>query len=244
MYIEVDKDTAKLGCSAAAYAAQVIRRAIDARGEARVMLATGMSQLLLLEPLVEMDIDWSRVVCFHQDEYIGLKPSHPASFVGYLQKRVVDKVSPKAFYPVDGTGDVQETIARLSALVSEKPIDLAFIGFGENAHIAFNDPPADFETNAIYKVVELEERCKRQQVGEGWFASLEEVPTHAITLTVPEILRARTIVTFVPYQVKAEAVRKVFANTCTPDVPATALKSHADWHLYLDADAASQVFKL
>lgn len=244
MYIEIDKNTAKLGHSAAAYAAQVIRRSIDERGEARIMLATGMSQLPLLEPLVKMDIDWSSVVCFHQDEYIGLDSSHSASFVGYLQKHIMDKVSPKAFYPVNGTGDVQETIRRLSALVSEKPIDLAFIGFGENAHIAFNDPPADFETGDVYKVVELEERCKRQQVGEGWFASLEEVPKHAITLTVPEILRARTIVTFVPYRVKAEAVRKVFANICTPDVPATALKGHSDWHLYLDAEAASEVFKL
>lgn len=244
MFIEIDRDTAALGRSAAMFAAEMIRRAIARQGEARVMMATGKSQLPLFEPLIEMDIDWSKVVLFHQDEYIGLPANHPASFVGYLQSRVVDKVHPKAFFPVDGTGDVARTIADLSTRVAEKPIDLAFIGFGENAHVAFNDPPADFDTKAVYKVVDLEERCKRQQVGEGWFATLDDVPKQAITLTVPQILLSHTIITFVPYTVKADAVRKVFASDRTPEVPATVLKDHPDWHLYLDADAARHVMRL
>lgn len=244
MYIQIEKDTETLGHHAAVYAAKVLNRAITERGEARLMAATGASQLPLFASLIQQEIDWSRVTVFHQDEYIGISAAHKASFRGYLQTRFIDKVHPKAFYPVDGTADVTAHIAELSALVAKAPIDLSFIGFGENAHIAFNDPPADFETQEIYKVVELEERCKRQQVREGWFETIDDVPKRAITLSVPQILRSRSILTFVPYAVKSEAVYKVFTNDITPLIPATVLKSHADWHLYMDADAAREIIRL
>ena len=177
----------ELGRSAAADAARVLRQAIAAKGEARVIVATGASQFAFLAALAkEPDVDWSRITCFHLDEYLGMPDTHPASFRRYLRERVVAPLAPKHFEFVDGTApDPEAECARVGALLRAKPIDVAFVGIGENGHLAFNDPPADFTIDRAYIIVELDEPCRRQQLGEGWFKSLDEVPRRAISMSIP-----------------------------------------------------------
>ncbi|RAP75969.1 glucosamine-6-phosphate deaminase [Paenibacillus montanisoli] len=240
MDIHVLENAQQLGEQAAAHAAVILQGAIDRQGRARLLLSTGSSQFEFFKSFVMQPVDWSKVEMFHLDEYAGIEASHPASFQAYLLERFIRQVDLGGYHLVDGSGDLRATIAGLNEAIREAPIDLAMIGIGENAHIAFNDPPADFDTEEPYIVVELDEACKRQQVGEGWFAGLEDVPTHAITMSVRQILKSKVILSCVPHAVKAKAVRLTLASELTPNVPSTMLRTHSNWTLYLDRESAAQ----
>ncbi|MBO5040961.1 MAG: 6-phosphogluconolactonase [Clostridia bacterium] len=235
------KETSEMGALAAAQAAKVVNEAIEEQGYARILLSTGASQFPFFSEFVKQDIDWSKVEMFHLDEYVGISEDHPASFKRYLLDRFVNIVKPGKVHLIEGQKAPEETIAELTALVNEKPIDLGMIGIGENGHIAFNDPPADFEDTRAYKVVTLDERCLNQQVGEGWFKSVDETYKQAISMTCPQIMKCKTIISVVPYKVKDEAVYNTLTRELTPDVPATLLKEHADCTLYCDFDSASRL---
>ncbi|TDF93212.1 glucosamine-6-phosphate deaminase [Paenibacillus piri] len=240
MNVKILRNAEELGQEAASLAANLLKGTIAQKGRARLVLSTGASQFETLQALVHTDVDWSKVEMFHLDEYVNLSESHPASFRKYLKERFVDSVPLQMAHFVNGEGNIDEHIAVLTREIRKEPIDLALIGIGENAHIAFNDPPADFETEAAYIVVQLDEACKRQQVGEGWFASLEEVPKQAITMTVHQIMQCKTIISCVPHKVKARAIRHFFASEVTREIPATILKSHPDYTLFLDRQSASE----
>lgn len=238
MRIVVNKSSKELGQNAAVFCADVIKKAIHEKGGARIILSTGASQFDILKALTKQDIDWSKVEMFHLDEYKNMPESHPASFRGYLKERFVKLVNLKKAYYVSGEGDVEANIRALTEEIRKAPIDLGIIGIGENAHIAFNDPPADFETRDAYIVVDLDEKCRKQQLGEGWFPTIDDVPKQAISMTVYQIMQSNIIVSFVPYKVKAVAVRDTLENELTNGIPATMLKSHKNWVLYLDEDSA------
>lgn len=235
------KETAEMGALAATQAAKVVNEAIEEQGYARILLSTGASQFPFFSEFVKQDIDWSKVEMFHLDEYVGISEEHPASFKRYLLDRFVNIVKPGKVHLIEGQKAPEETIEKLTALVNEKPIDLGMIGIGENGHIAFNDPPADFDDTRAYKVVTLDERCLNQQVGEGWFKSVDETYKQAISMTCPQIMKCKTIISVVPYKVKDEAVFNTLTRELTPDVPATLLKEHADCTLYCDFDSASRL---
>lgn len=235
-------DKAELGKAAAAAGAKVVREAIAARGAANIIVATGASQFEMLTQLVaKPDIDWHRVTAFHLDEYVGLAITHPASFRCYLWQRFVSRLPLPlcAFHYLDGESDPQAEAVRVSEIIRQHPIDVAFVGIGENGHLAFNDPPADFETEEPYLVVELDEACRRQQLGEGWFATLGEVPQQAISMSVRQIMKSRAIICTVPDERKAEAVRNAVEGGVTPQVPASILQQHEHVKLFLDPPAAS-----
>lgn len=243
MEIRICNSSEELGRSAAKHIAQVLRDVIAEKGSARIVLSTGASQFDTLKALVEEPgIRWDCVEMFHLDEYVGLPESHGASFRKYLKERFVAKVGKlKAVHFVDGTA---ACIARLTEEVRRAPIDIGLIGIGENGHIAFNDPPADFNTKEAYIIVDLNERCKQQQMGEGWFATIDDVPKQAVSMTAHQIMLCERIVSCVPYAVKAEAVRNtLFAKETTNMVPATLLKEHPDFVLYLDKDSAAEILK-
>ena len=246
MKIEAYKTCDEMGLASAKRIAALLKCAIAERGEARLLLSTGASQFPMFKYLVCEDVDFSRVTMFHLDEYVDLPETHIASFRKYLKERFIEKLPCplKEAVFVNGEGDVEANIRYLSERVKEKPIDIGVIGIGENGHIAFNDPPADFETDDAYKIVTLDERCRRQQVGEGWFKTVDDVPKQAISMCVKQIMSCRTLVSIVPYPVKAEAVRKTLTMEQTNLVPATIMKSHPDWTLFLDADSAKEVFCL
>ena len=191
--------------------------------------------------VAQSDIDWSAVRGFHLDEYVGLAPDHPASFCKYLQERFVDRVPLGDFQYMRGNADPGETIARVGDLISKVTIDLALVGIGENGHLAFNDPPADFQTRDPYLLVELDQACRQQQVGEGWFDSLADVPTHAISMSVSEIMRAKKIYCSVPDARKADAVRKTLEEPISPAIPASILRNHPDAVLVIDQPAAAEL---
>ena len=240
MNINISRTSGEMAQRAAACAAQAINRTIAQNGEARI-LSTGESQIEAIRYLTEMEVEWDKVVMFHLDEYINLAETHKASFRKYLKERFIQVVNPKKAYLVNGEGNVEENIATLTEELEKAPIDVALVGIGENAHIAFNDPPADFETDKAYIIVNLDQTCKQQQVNEGWFGSLDEVPAQAISMTVPQILKSRTIITIVPGIRKSDAIQKTLsAETVTNLVPATILKTHPDWNLFLDGDSASK----
>ena len=239
MKIHIQPNAAALGAQAAAQTAALLRQAIAQNGEARLILSTGSSQFETLDSLVRETLDWSKVTMFHLDEYVGLPETHPASFRKYLKERFITKVDLKAYHLVNG--DPSE-IPELTRLLREAPIDVGLIGIGENAHIAFNDPPADFETRKAYIVVNLNERCKQQQVGEGWFATVDDVPKQAISMTAYQIMQCRHIISSVPHKVKAQAVADTLhSKAVTPLVPATLLKTHSSFDLFLDEDSASLI---
>lgn len=228
--------------AAAETGAERIRRAIAARGRANVVVATGASQFEMLEALVAMPrIAWNAVTAFHLDEYAGIPITHPASFRLYLWKRFVSRLPlpPAAFHYLDGQGDCRAEAQRAGAIIRRHPIDVAFVGIGENGHLAFNDPPADFETDDPYVVVELDEACRRQQLGEGWFAALEDVPRRAISMSIRQIMKSASIVCTVPDRRKAEAVRDAVQGPITPAVPASILQHHPEATIFLDGPAAS-----
>ena len=241
MEIRICENPDTLGKSAAEYVAQALRDIINEKGYARIALSTGASQFDTIKHLVMQDVDWSKVEMFHLDEYVNLAESHPASFRKYLKERFVDKVgSLKAVHFVDGT---RESIAKLTQEITSEPIDIGLIGIGENAHIAFNDPPADFDTQESYIVVNLDEACRNQQMGEGWFKTFDDVPKQAVSMTVGQIMRCKKIVSCVPYAVKAAAIEKTLKTQETTNlIPATKLKEHPDFILYIDKDSAKGVF--
>ena len=242
MEIEIQAKAEDMGRRAAARGADELRKALDEGGEATVIVATGASQFEMLKALVaEEGIAWQRVIVFHLDEYIGIPITHPASFRLYLWQRFASAlpVPLKAFHYIDGEGDPDREVARLNERIRGQAVDVAFIGIGENGHIAFNDPPADFETEDPYIVVELDEACRRQQMGEGWFPDLDAVPKQAISMSVRQIMKSRTIVCTVPDRRKAEAVKHAVEGPVTPDVPASILQDHENCTLFLDTEAAS-----
>lgn len=240
MQIVVLPDKLQLAKAAAKDAAAALRLAIQKPGVARIIAATGASQFEFLEELTHAsDIDWQRVEMFHLDEYLGIPATHPASFRKYLRERLIEKVGLKRYHLLDGEGDASGVIAQTAAEIQKAPIDLAFVGVGENGHLAFNDPPADFETDAAYIVVELDEACRRQQLGEGWFKSLEEVPRRAISMTVRQILKAKQILCIVPDARKASAVAECFQGEISPEAPASILRTHSNTTVYLDKDSAA-----
>jgi glucosamine-6-phosphate deaminase len=232
----------KLGQQAAADGAAAIRKALHDRGEANIIVATGASQFEMLDALTrEPDIAWNRVTGFHLDEYAKMPITHPASFRLYLWQRFISRLPlpPRAFHFLDGERDLQAECDRVGDLLQKHPIDVAFVGIGENGHLAFNDPPADFQTEAPYIIVELDEACRRQQFGEGWFPTFDDVPRQAISMSIRQIMKSKSIVCTVPDKRKAEAVRNALKGKVTPDVPASILQEHTSVTVYLDRESAS-----
>jgi glucosamine-6-phosphate deaminase len=230
-----------LGQAAAERASAAIGEAIARSGTARVIAATGASQFEFLDALTATaGVDWGRVETFHLDEYVGLPDTHPASFRRYLRKRIVERVHPRAFHFLAGDApDPAAECRRVGALLAQAPVDVAFVGIGENGHLAFNDPPADFETDEPYLVVELDEACRRQQLGEGWFKTLDEVPRRAISMSVRQILKSREVLCIVPDARKARAVRDCLEEEVSPRHPASILRTHPRTTLFLDRDSAA-----
>lgn len=241
MEIIISETTKELGKLAAAKGADLIRSAIKQKGLANIIVATGASQFEMLQALIQEEIDWTKVTVFHLDEYIGLPVTHPASFRKYLKERFADKVNLKKINYVNGDDDPVQECKRLGELISGFPIDVAFVGIGENSHLAFNDPPADFITDEAYLVVNLDDACRRQQMGEGWFPSFEDVPKKAISMSIRQIMKSASVICTVPDLRKAEAVRKTIEEKISPDFPASILRNHDAVWLYLDKDSASRL---
>ncbi|MCK5137752.1 MAG: glucosamine-6-phosphate deaminase [Bacteroidales bacterium] len=239
MEIVLSDSKSELGEKAAITGAGLIRKAILTNGAANIIVATGASQFEMLNELIKQEVDWSKVTAFHLDEYIGIPEKHPASFRKYLKERFTNKISLKEFHYVDGETDPGAECRRLGEVISKYPIDVAFVGIGENSHLAFNDPPADFETEEPFIVVSLNEKCRRQQWGEGWFDSLDSVPDQAISMSVKQIMKSKAIICSVPDVRKAEAVQKSLKGKVTPLVPASVLQQHNLVWIYLDKDSAS-----
>lgn len=244
LVVRVYETVDALASAAARDASTILQAALEQRGHANVMLATGTSQLRFLARLVESAgsaIDWSRVTGFHMDEYVGLAPTHPASFQRYMRERVAAHLPFGAFHYIDGAApDPASEAARYDRLIEDHPVDLCCLGIGENGHLAFNDPPvADFDDPLLVKVVELDDRCKLQQVGEGHFATIADVPPRAITVTIPGLLRARHGLAIVPEARKAAPVRAALEGPITTDCPASILRRHAHVVLYLDGESAA-----
>ena len=240
MNLTVFADKYSLAKAAAERAENTIRLAIQRRGVARIMAATGASQFEFLGELTaSKNIQWQRVEMFHLDEYLGVAESHPASFRRYLLDRLINQVGMTRYHLLDGEADPQRVMSDVTAAIRKAPIDVAFVGIGENGHVAFNDPPANFATEEAYLLVELDEACRRQQVAEGWFERLEDVPRRAISITVHEILKAEEIICVVPEGRKAKAVARCFQGEISPLAPASALRRHRNAWVYLDRDSAA-----
>lgn len=243
--ITVSENAIINGKRSAEKVASLIEAAIKERGKARIVVSTGSSQFEMFESLIQIKtIEWDKVEMFHLDEYVALSESHIASFRKYLKERFVSRVPLKKAYFVSGEGNIENNIAELTRELRSDIIDVGIIGIGENGHIAFNDPPADFDSEEAYKVVVLDEKCRKQQVGEGWFETIEDVPEKAISMTVREIMKARHIVTVAPHSVKAEAIFNTITKKVSNTIPATILKTHPDWNLFIDDDSASLLFGL
>jgi glucosamine-6-phosphate deaminase len=244
MIINISPNALELGNRAAQFAAVKLNEAISKNGEARLVVSTGSSQFETFQSLLKEKIEWEKVEVFHLDEYIGLPVTHIASFRKYLYERFINYVRIRKFHSVDVEGDLDQKIEALTLEIRKRPVDLGLIGIGVNGHIAFNDPPADFDTHEAYIVVNLDDQCKLQQVNEGWFKSLEDVPGQAVSMTPWQIMQCKTIISCVPHKVKATAVRNTLINNLTNIVPATLLKQHHDFHLYLDNNSASEIIPL
>lgn len=246
MQVKIYPTAPKMGAAAASAGAEFIREALAAKGSATIIVATGASQFEMLSALVKVEaIAWDRVTVFHLDEYIGLPISHPASFRNYLWQRFVRQLPLPlaAFHYIDGENDPAAECARLGNLLRAQPVDVAFIGIGENGHLAFNDPPADFDTETPYLVVTLDDACRRQQLGEGWFPELDTVPEQAISMSIRQLMKSAAIICTVPDARKAKAVRKAVEGPVTNRVPASILQTHPNATLFLDAPAASLLSK-
>jgi glucosamine-6-phosphate deaminase len=241
MEIIISECKAEMAREAAERAGEYLSRTISHRGSVTFVAATGASQFEFLDFLTTIPyIEWSKSIMFHLDEYIGLLPSHPASFRHYLQDRLVDKVHPGKVFLIQGDAqNLEVEITRLNSLISENTPDVAFVGIGENGHLAFNDPPADFDIQDPYIVVKLDEVCRKQQLGEGWFSTLENVPTQAVSMSIKQIMKAKTIICTVPDQRKAQAVHDCMTGDINPCHPASILRLHPDAYLFLDRNSAS-----
>ena len=242
MKICIESTKEKLGQLAAEEGSELIKRVISEKGSASIILATGASQFEVLKALVSIkEIDWSKVIMFHLDEYIGLPATHPASFRKYLMDRFINKVpSLKEKYLINGEAESpDEECEQLSEIIAKYPIDVAFVGIGENGHLAFNDPPADFQTEQPFIVVELDEDCRRQQLGEGWFSSLEDVPHRAISISVRQIMKSRYIICSVPGGRKAQAVKNCLENEVSNVYPSSILREHSNCSIFLDEESSS-----
>ncbi len=240
MRIIVMQDPSELGREAGRMAAQTIRHSIEKRGEANLILATGTSQFETLNQLTKEEIDWSRVVMFHLDEFIGLSESSPASFRRYLKERFIQKVAPlKEIHFLNGEGEPLKECMRLKGIIGKITIDLALVGIGENGHLGFNDPPADFETEEPFIVVELDEKCRQQQFGEGWFKSINDVPRTAITMSIKQIMKSSQIICSVPDNRKAVAVKESFDNPVSNLFPASILQTHNNCYCFLDKSSSA-----
>lgn len=241
--IQVYPEIHEMGQAAANYVAEKINDAIDVKGVAYIILATGSSQFSFLKTLKEKEIKWEKVVVFHLDEYYGIPDSHPASFRKYLKERILDYVNPKQVHFLNGDAEnIDEEMRHYESELKKQPIDVACIGIGENGHIAFNDPPvADFNDSKLVKLVELDDACRNQQYDEGWFQALEEVPKKALTLTIPAILNSRAISCVVPDERKSEAVYNALYGEISTECPASILRTHSDITLFLDSAAAFKI---
>lgn len=241
MNVEIFPDRESLGAHAGAKGAELIKEVIHAKGEANIILATGQSQFETLETLIkDKEIDWSKVRMFHLDEYIGMPITHKASFRKYLNERFVDQVGAlKEVVLINGEGDAQEECKRLGDIIRNYPIDVAFVGIGENGHLAFNDPPADFDVEDPYLVVDLDALCRQQQMGEGWFNSIDEVPLQAISMSIKQIMKSKKIICAVPDERKALAVKNCLTNEVSNLYPASILQNHPACYCYLDEGSAS-----
>jgi len=238
--IKCFKDKNDLAKAAAEEAASILRHAIRDKGRARLIAATGAAQFEFLEILTSLPgVDWSKVEMFHLDEYIGLPASHPASFCRFLQERLIQKTGIQHYFLLNGEKDPADVIRRAGDALKSAPIDVAFVGIGENGHLAFNDPPADFETEAPYIIVTLDDACRRQQLGEGWFPSIDDVPESAISMSIQQILKARKIICIVPDARKASAVKACIEGDISPLAPASMLRTHPDTTIYLDSNSAA-----
>jgi glucosamine-6-phosphate deaminase len=245
MTIKVFSSKATLAQAAAEHAAAIIRNAISQHGDARIIAATGASQFDFLNALTKItDIDWDRVEMFHLDEYVGISDQAPASFCRYLRERLIDKVGLKRYHLLDGTLDPGTVIEQVSAEIRKGPIDVAFAGVGENGHLAFNDPPANFDTEEAYIVVNLDEACRKQQLGEGWFPTLEAVPQQAISMTIHQLMKAEHILCIAPDARKAAAIKASFNGEVSPMAPASILQRHPDATLYLDKESSALLLPL
>jgi glucosamine-6-phosphate deaminase len=240
MLLKIFDNKLALSQAASAQAAQTLRDAIRANGRARIIAATGASQLDFLDALTKTaGIDWAQVEMFHLDEYIGLPITHPASFRKYLMENLIRKTGIAKYHLLDGEGDAQAAIERVSKELNSAPVDVAFVGIGENGHLAFNDPPADFETEEPYLIVALDQACRRQQVGEGWFRAVSEVPRQAISMSIRQILKAKQIIAVAPDARKAAAVKLCLEGEIQPTAPASILRTHPATTLCLDKDSAA-----
>lgn len=241
MEVIISNDKVELGEKAASKGSELINQTIAEKGYANIIVATGASQFEMLKSLVLEEVEWGKVTAFHLDEYIGIKLSHPASFRKYLKERFTDKINIKKFHYVNGENNPEMECNRLNDLITKHSIDVAFVGIGENSHLAFNDPPADFDTEKPYLIVDLDEDCKKQQMGEGWFKILEEVPNQAISMSIKQILKSKNIICSVPDKRKAWAVKHSIEGEINPMFPASILQLHLSTSLYLDKDSASQL---
>lgn len=244
MVIDISKDASELGIKAAQFAAIKLNEAIRQNGEARLVVSTGSSQFEIFQALLKENLEWEKVEVFHLDEYIGLQIDHIAGFRKYLYDRFINHVRIKKFHAIDVEGDPDQKIRILTSEIRKKPIDLGLIGIGVNGHIAFNDPPADFDSREAFIIVNLDDECRLQQVNEGWFKSVKDVPSRAVTMTPWQIMQCKTIISCVPHKVKALSIRNTLINELTNIVPATLLKQHPDFHLYLDMNSASEIIPL
>lgn len=242
MKIYQSKNPKELGKSAGETAAALIRGAIDRKGKANLILATGTSQFETINQLLKEAIDWSKVTIYHLDEYIGLPMTHPASFRKYLKERFVDKVDGLvAIHYINGENDPESECEKLAALISEEVIDVAFVGIGENGHLAFNDPPADFDTEKPYLVVDLDGPCRRQQMNEGWFESPDDVPAQAISMSIQQIMKSEHIICSVPDERKAEAVKNCLESEVSNKHPSSILQNHPSCSIFLDEASAKML---
>jgi glucosamine-6-phosphate deaminase len=231
-----------MAAAAASHAASLLRNRLDQQQNVRLVAATGASQLAFLEYLArEPALDWNRVELFHLDEYIGIGPDHPASFARYIRQRIIEPLRISRYHLLDGKRSPSEVIAEVNTAIRQGPIDLAFVGIGENGHLAFNDPLADFGTEEPYLTVELDEACRQQQVNEGWFPQLDEVPRQAISMSIRQILKSGEIICVVPGPQKAKAVQASLEGPIGPETPASILRTHPHVTFFLDKDAAAQL---
>jgi glucosamine-6-phosphate deaminase len=238
--VQIFPSKQQMADAAAKFAAETLREALGSNETVRLVAATGASQLEFLDRLTSANgIDWSRIELFHLDEYVGVGRDHPASFARYIKERIIDRTNIWNYHLLDGMGDPSAVAAEASRRIASAPINLALVGVGENGHLAFNDPPADFEAEQPYVVVRLDQACRQQQVNEGWFPELSAVPQQAISMSVPQILRAKRIVCVVPDERKAHAMRAALKGPVSPQVPASALRIHPDAHIFLDSQSAS-----